>query len=114
MAGALGGVALAGGAMLALQLPAQRSEVLSVGARAGALRLRERPGDLALQARVELAEIAGSDTFVHVHSPVGELVAQVTGVHNFSLGEALTLYLDPAQTFVFGDDGGLLVAPRRS
>jgi hypothetical protein len=31
--------------------------------------------------QVELAEISGSDTFVHVDTPIGELVAQLTGVH---------------------------------
>ena len=30
---------------------------------------------------VELAEISGSDTFVHVDTAIGELVAQLTGVH---------------------------------
>ena len=38
-------------------------------------------GDVALPGTVELAEISGSDTFVHVDTEVGELVAQLTGVH---------------------------------
>ncbi len=106
------GVLLAGGLSLALALPALRSEALTVGIRAGALRVQQRPGDLALPGQVELAEISGSDTFVHVHTQIGELVAQLTGVHQFSLGEAVTLYFDPAQAYVFGGDGNLLVAPR--
>ncbi len=86
---------------------------LTVGWRAGALRVAARPGDVALPGRVELAEISGSDTFVHAHTSVGDLVAQLTGVHNFKLGSALTLHADPAQAFVFGADGGLLRAPAR-
>ena len=106
-----GGVLLPGGATLAVVLPATRSEALTVGVRAGALRVHSREGDIALPGKVELAEISGSDTFVHVHTPIGELVAQLTGVHVFALGEAVTLYLNPAQAYVFGADGNLLVAP---
>ena len=112
------GVLMQGGILLAVKLamalPARRSEALTVGVRAGALRVQQRHGDLALQGQVELAEISGSDTYVHVHTSVGELVAQLTGVHQFSLGEAVTLYLDPAQAYVFDASGDLLVAPKRS
>ena len=108
------GVLLSGGLQLPLQLPASRSEALTVGVRAGALRVHERPGDLALPGQVELAEIAGSATFVHVRTQVGELVAQLTGVHVFALGEAITLHLNSAQTYVFGADGDLLVAAQRN
>ena len=105
------GVALPGGAALACTLPAGVSGALTVGVRAGALGVRERAGDLALPGAVELAEISGSDTFVHVKTAVGELVAQLTGVHQFALGQPLTLYLHPGQAYVFGADGNLLVAP---
>lgn len=109
------GVDLPGGVRLALALPAgpagARDAALTVGVRAGALRVVPRGGDLALPGLVELAEIAGSDTFVHVATPIGELVAQLTGVHVFTLGAALTLHLDPAQAYVFDAAGDLLVAP---
>jgi glycerol transport system ATP-binding protein len=82
-----------------------------VGVRASALRVRQRSGDVALPGTVELAEISGSDTFVHVDTPVGELVAQLTGVHVFTLGEAITLYLAPGQAYVFDARGDLMVAP---
>ena len=73
--------------------------------------MRQRAGDLALPGKVELAEISGSDTFVHVETEIGELVAQLTGVHQFTLGEAITLYLNPAHVYVFDASGSLLVAP---
>ena len=57
--------------------------------------MRPRDGDVALPGQVELAEISGSDTFVHVDTAIGELVAQLTGVHEFTLGEPVTLYLEP-------------------
>ena len=83
----------------------------TVGVRASALRVVQRPGDLALPGTVELAEISGSDTFVHVATRAGELIAQLTGVAFFDLGAAITLYLDPTQVYRFGADGALLQAP---
>jgi len=110
-AAAEGGVTLPGGVALAVALPAGASRELTVGVRAGALRVAQRPGDVALPGQVELAEISGSDTFVHVKTAIGEIVAQLTGVHVLELGAAVTLYLDPRQAYVFGADGQLLVAP---
>jgi glycerol transport system ATP-binding protein len=75
------------------------------------LRVVQRPGDVALPGKVDLAEISGSDTFVHVDTEAGELVAQLTGVHYFDLGAPITLHLDPAQAYVFDPKGNLLVAP---
>ncbi|MBX3622273.1 MAG: ABC transporter ATP-binding protein [Rhizobacter sp.] len=89
------------------------SAPVTLGIRASALHVQQRPGDVALPGRVELAEISGSDTFVHVDTPVGELVAQLTGVHFFDLGAHVTLYLHPSQVYVFDAGGALLVAPTR-
>jgi glycerol transport system ATP-binding protein len=108
------GVTLSAGVNLSVPLPATSAALngLTVGIRASALRVHGRDGDLALPGTVELAEISGSDTFVHVDTPVGELVAQLTGVHQFELGSSVTLYLNPAQVYVFDSAGDLLVAPR--
>ena len=108
------GVRLAPDTPLAVKLPngiAAAAGALTVGVRASALHVRQRAGDIALPGKVELAEISGSDTFVHVDTPVGELVAQLTGVHVFALGEAMTLYLNADQVYVFDARGDLLVAP---
>jgi glycerol transport system ATP-binding protein len=101
------------GPELSIPLPAAASKALTIGIRAGALRLNPRPGDVALAGRVELAEISGSDTFVHVETPIGELVAQLSGVHFFALGAPITLHLAPSQAYVFDAQGALLVAPPR-
>ena len=110
-----GGLALPDGSRLPVLAgaPAAGMERLTLGLRASALRLQARSGDMALQGRVELAEISGSDTFVHASTPWGELVAQVTGVHHLELGSAVALHLDPAQAYVFAADGALLRAPAR-
>ena len=113
------GVQLQSGLQLAVPLP-NRSEgskglvrELTIGLRASALRVHQRPGDVELPGTVELAEISGSDTFVHVNTAVGELVAQLTGVQHFALGAQLSLYLHPSQVYVFDPNGDLLVAPAR-
>jgi glycerol transport system ATP-binding protein len=105
------GLTLAGGLSLQVPLPSSAGAALTLGVRASALRVQGRAGDVALPGQVELAEISGSDTFVHVATAVGELVAQLTGVHQFDLGSAVTLYLHPAQVYVFDESGALLVAP---
>ena len=105
------GVTLAAGVNLSVPLPATASSALTIGVRASALRVQAQPGDVALPGQVELAEISGSDTFVHVATPVGELVAQLTGVHQFELGSSVTLYMNPARVYVFDANGELLVAP---
>ena len=101
-----------GAPRLGLLKPAATPDT-TIGLRASALRVQQRTGDLTLPGQVELAEISGSDTFVHVVTAAGELVAQLTGVHFFALGAPITLYLDPAQVYVFGGDGLLRQAPSR-
>lgn len=107
------GVQLNDGPLLTMGVPDRGSPLLTVGLRSSALNIRNKPGDMAMAGRVELAEISGSDTFLHAATSVGELVAQLTGVHNFALGEAVTLYFDPAQIYLFDADGLLLQAPAR-
>jgi glycerol transport system ATP-binding protein len=101
-------------APLALALPPGAQGRLTLGVRSSDLHLAHRPGHLLLPGSVELAEISGSDTFVHVATPVGELVAQLTGVHRFELGARLDLSLDPDRVYVFDSAGALLLAPRRA
>ncbi len=108
---AAGGVQIEGGPLLALDLPATTAGAVTLGLRAAALHVDARPGDMALPGKVELAEISGSDTFVHVHTVVGELVAQLTGVHRFELGAAITLYFNAAQVYVFDSSERLARAP---
>jgi glycerol transport system ATP-binding protein len=110
------GVQLNSGPALTIALPvtAGSTRALTVGVRASALRLQAHDGDVPLSGAVELAEISGSDTFVHLATSTAEVVAQLTGVHFFDLGAPLTLYLNPAQVYVFDASGALLVAPRRS
>ncbi|MDB5825859.1 MAG: transporter, ATP-binding protein [Variovorax sp.] len=106
-----GGVRLTSGPMLRVALPAGVTDAVTVGLRSSALNVGAGEGDIALPGKVELAEISGSDTFVHVDTPLGELVAQLTGVHRFELGTSVTLYFSAAHAYVFDAAGQLAVAP---
>jgi glycerol transport system ATP-binding protein len=108
-----GGVQLHRGPLLAMDVPASASQQLTVGLRASAISVVQRPGDISLAGKVELAEISGSDTFVHASTAVGELVAQLTGVHHFDLGAALPLYFNPLHVYLFDARGLLVQAPVR-
>ena len=82
-----------------------------------------RPHQLALTPRddarycltgaVQLAEISGSETYVHVSAGGASLVAQLAGVHRFELGQTCALYFAPEDLLCFAADGALLRAAER-
>ena len=74
------------------------------------------PGDVALGAsgiatQVELAEINGSETFLHVRRGEMRLVAHLSGVYACALGENVQIALDSAKLFAFRPEGELAAAP---
>src|SRR5262249_53374281 len=74
-----------------------------------------RADSIALPAVVSVAEITGSESFVHVDLRIGErehrLVAQVPGVRRYEPGTALTVHIDPQRLFLFDDASRLTAAP---
>ena len=109
---------LAGGLEVALS-PAAVAAVRAAGVNEFLLALRphqlhSEPGgcrNLTLQGTVELAEISGSDTYLHVHTAGGDVVAQWRGIHPLSLGSRAHLFLDPREFFGFTCEGAALFAP---
>ncbi|MBE0624587.1 MAG: ABC transporter ATP-binding protein [Burkholderiales bacterium] len=74
------------------------------------------PGDVAMAelgiaSEVELAEISGSETFLHVRHGGMRLVAHLSGVHAYALGENVQTALDTAKLFAFAPEGELAAAP---
>jgi glycerol transport system ATP-binding protein len=84
------------------------------GVRANHLFVQPRAADdLEIAATVELAEISGSETFIHAaHSGISWVV-QEDGVHSLGLGESLRVYVRPGHLFAFDLDGRLVAAPER-
>jgi glycerol transport system ATP-binding protein len=86
------------------------SEVL-LGIRAHEFSLVGAAGQIALRGSVELAEISGSETFIHLARDDLRLVAQIPGVHDLPLNEPCTLYVRPESLYGFDHSGRLLFAP---
>jgi len=107
------GLRLEGGQTIMIDLPEVLGGNFTVGIRANMLRESTLDGDATLAGTVDLAEISGSDTFVHAHTVAGELVAQLTGVHYFDLGSTVNLHFHPSQVYVFDSKGLLVKAPAR-
>jgi glycerol transport system ATP-binding protein len=90
---------------------------LTLGVRAGAVQLLDDSSKsdlLSVPAQVALAEVSGSDTFIHLETPLGNLVAQRSGVHQLDLGDRVIVGIDPDEVFLFDAKGALVLAPDRS
>jgi glycerol transport system ATP-binding protein len=69
--------------------------------------------DLELSMQVELAEISGSETFMHVKNRHFSLVLQLSGVHEYRTDAPIKVYLPTHKLFVFDSSGAMLQAPTR-
>jgi len=91
-----------------------RREVV-LGLRAHSLHLAPTgEGDFPIEAEIELAEISGSETYLHLQRGPIALVAQLPGVHDLEIGSACRLHCRVADLFLFAPDGALLFAPDQS
>jgi len=69
--------------------------------------------DLELAVIVELAEISGSETFLHVRSERFSLVLHLPGVHEYEVDAPILIYIPTHKLFVFDPQGQLVQAPSR-
>ncbi|WP_168013609.1 ABC transporter ATP-binding protein [Halomonas salinarum] len=67
--------------------------------------------DLALEMRVDLAELSGSETFLHVHNERFEMTVLLEGVHEFDPDAAVTLYVPTHKVYAFDQQGGVVHIP---
>ncbi len=85
------------------------------GIRANHLNVAPLPAPaVCVEVRSELAEISGSETYLHVHFGGHAWVVQEEGVHEVQLGQRLNVYLDPNRLYVFDTSGALVASPRRN
>lgn len=86
-----------------------------VGVRSNHLYLgSQNPKDVAIEAVIDLAEINGSETFLHVNYAGTKLVIQEVGVYSKKIGSKIRFYLDPANFFVFSQTGALILSPEKA
>ena len=69
--------------------------------------------DLELAVIVELAEISGSETFLHVRSEHFALVLHLQGVHEYDVDAPIRIYIPTHKLFVFDTRDQLVLAPIR-
>ena len=82
------------------------------GVRASHLSVVSSPAhEVRFGATVDLAEVSGSETFIHIRHEGMAWVVQEQGVHSFGLGQEIDVFLDATRLFVFADSGRLVAAP---
>ncbi len=69
--------------------------------------------DLEMSMEVELSDISGSETFMHVENSHFEMVLQLMGVHQYHTGAPIKVYLPINKLFVFDNNEQLVHTPSR-
>ena len=83
-----------------------------MGFRANHLRLTRPNADaISIKVTVNVVEITGSESFVHLQHADDRWVALVHGIQQPASGTELEVYVDPADVYVFGTDDALVLAP---
>lgn len=84
----------------------------TMGFRANHLRLTRPNADaVSITVSVNVVEITGSESFVHLQHADDRWVALVHGIQQPASGTELEVYVDPADVYVFGTDDALVLAP---
>jgi glycerol transport system ATP-binding protein len=98
---------LASGAALPVPVRGLLQGACTIGIRAHQLSLEPLPGAVALPAVVRVAEVTGSESYVHLDVGGLNWVVLAPGVRRPEPGQAVTVWLDPLRCLVFGADGRL-------
>lgn len=67
--------------------------------------------DLEISVRVELAEISGSETFLHVRNEQISFVLHLTGIYQYEVDTRIKVYMPTHKLFVFEEGGNILKVP---
>ena len=96
------------GATLPLHMVALPPGRYRFGIRANDLEMRP---DGAIGGEVIVAEVSGSETFLHLDTAIGPLAVKCEGIHPLALRTQVRLALEPERLFAFSPEGGLVAAP---
>ena len=92
----------------------QAGQRCRVGVRCNHVRLAARSAKATrIDCQVDLAELSGSETYLHLHHGETTLVSQLPGIHSLALGSEVHAWVHPEEVFLFESDGAgrLLSAP---
>jgi glycerol transport system ATP-binding protein len=90
------------------ELDSGAEKVITLGIQPGKITLESQGSkSVAFKCQVQLTEVTGSSTFVHVKLESGdEVVIEVEGTENFALDKKLTAYFNPADLYGFNSTTG--------
>ena len=71
--------------------------------------LRENESCIPVKVIIELAEVVGSDMELHLKYENEKLVMLMKRVGGFSVGDEITIYIDPSQFYIFDVETGAFV-----
>lgn len=63
---------------------------------------------IKFSAHLDVTEITGSETFLHMHHDDDNWIGLVHGVHDLEYNSKLSVYLDTRHIFIFATDGDLI------
>jgi glycerol transport system ATP-binding protein len=72
---------------------------------------RRKEDDTEFKAAVELSEINGSETFIHIRHNGFPLVVQENGIHKRPIGVRIPIYMNQRNLFVYDGEGKLIASP---
>ena len=70
--------------------------------------------ELEFTMQVNLAEISGSETYVHLDHQGGTWISQRQGIHSYQIDEQVQVYVNPAHLYLFDLDGHLVASPENT
>ncbi len=71
---------------------------------------RKRADQIKFSVRINVTEITGSETFIHIDYTGKKWIGLVQGVHNLEPAAEISVYLDPAHIYIFLEDGNLEIS----
>lgn len=72
---------------------------------------RKNNDDITIEAEIDLVEISGSESYIHLSFMGKRVVVQEDGVFHYKIGEPVRAFVNPSDMLVFDPDGALLAAP---
>ncbi|MFP7570047.1 ABC transporter ATP-binding protein [Marivita sp. S2033] len=78
------------------------------GFRPSHLTLEAGPDAIRFDTTLNVTEITGSETFIHLDHGKERWVGLIHGVRDLKSGQALPVYLDASRVYIFAEDGALV------
>ncbi|WP_108482504.1 ABC transporter ATP-binding protein [Oceaniglobus ichthyenteri] len=80
------------------------------GFRPNHLKLDPSDGAIRFDTTLNVTEITGSETFVHLDHGTERWVGLIHGLRDLKPGQDLPVYLDPSRIYLFAEDGALVAS----